>query len=174
MTDREVMQQALEALLYGGGLKKMQAIAALRARLAEPEPEPKAVADEVKAQALDALNRMQSILMMADGRHPRDVLRAFIQLASMPVARLAEPEPDPVAWMVFTQDGQSVFVTDNPTDIGDDQRALPLYTAPPSSPLTREQAIALWADKSDGPSNGEIVSFARAIERAHKITGGQQ
>jgi hypothetical protein len=35
---------------------------------------------------------------------------------------------EPVAWMVYTQDGQSVYVTDNPTDIQEGQRALPLYT----------------------------------------------
>lgn len=45
-----------------------------------------------------------------------------------------------------------------------------LYTAPPQrKPLTREQAIAMWADKSDGPSNSEIVSFAHAIEAMHGI-----
>ena len=38
---------------------------------------------------------------------------------------------EPVAWMVYTQDGQSVYVTDNPTDIQKGQRALPLYTTPP-------------------------------------------
>jgi hypothetical protein len=37
-------------------------------------------------------------------------------------------EQEPVAWMVYTQDGQSVYVTDNPTDIQEGQRALPLYT----------------------------------------------
>jgi hypothetical protein len=42
-------------------------------------------------------------------------------------ARLAQPEQEPVAWMVYTQDGQSVYVTDNPTDIQEGQRALPLY-----------------------------------------------
>ena len=35
---------------------------------------------------------------------------------------------DAVAWMVYTQEGQSVYVTDNPTDIQEGQRALPLYT----------------------------------------------
>lgn len=44
-----------------------------------------------------------------------------------------------------------------------------LYTRP-LEPLTQTKLIALWADKSDGPSNAEIVSFARAIERAHGIT----
>ena len=42
--------------------------------------------------------------------------------------------------------------------------------ARPLEPLTQTKLIALWADKSDGPSNAEIVSFARAIERAHGIT----
>ena len=41
---------------------------------------------------------------------------------------LAQPEQEPVAWMVYTQDGQSVYVTDNPADIQEGQRALPLYT----------------------------------------------
>jgi hypothetical protein len=35
---------------------------------------------------------------------------------------------EPIAWMVYTEDGKSVFITDNPTDIKEDQRALPLYT----------------------------------------------
>jgi hypothetical protein len=37
----------------------------------------------------------------------------------------------PVAWMVYAIDGQSVYVTDNPTDIKLGQRALPLYTEEP-------------------------------------------
>jgi hypothetical protein len=35
---------------------------------------------------------------------------------------------EPIAYMVYTEDGTSVYVTDNPTDIKEDQRALPLYT----------------------------------------------
>lgn len=37
---------------------------------------------------------------------------------------------EPMAWMVYTLDGNSVCVTDNPADFGDRHRALPLYTAP--------------------------------------------
>ena len=37
---------------------------------------------------------------------------------------------EPVALMVYTQDGQSCYVTDNPADISPTQRALPLYTDP--------------------------------------------
>jgi hypothetical protein len=36
----------------------------------------------------------------------------------------------PVAWMVYTQEGQSAFVTDNPAVIHPSQRALPLYATP--------------------------------------------
>jgi hypothetical protein len=49
-------------------------------------------------------------------------------------AALAEPEQEPVAWMVYTEDGQSAYVTDNPTDIASTSKALPLYTAPPQRP----------------------------------------
>lgn len=48
----------------------------------------------------------------------------------------------PVAWMVYTQDGQSCYVTGNPTDILPNQRALPLYTEPfPSDEALLRQAL---------------------------------
>jgi hypothetical protein len=37
-------------------------------------------------------------------------------------------QAEPVAWMVYTEDGESVYVTDNPADIKPSQRALPLFT----------------------------------------------
>ena len=43
-------------------------------------------------------------------------------------AALAEPEQEPVAWMVYTLDGKSVCVTDNPADFTDQHKVLPLYT----------------------------------------------
>jgi len=42
-----------------------------------------------------------------------------------------EQEQEPVAWMVYTQDGKAVCVTDNPADFTNEHRALPLYTHPP-------------------------------------------
>jgi hypothetical protein len=45
----------------------------------------------------------------------------------------AAPVQEPVAWMVYKLDGQSVYVTDNPTDFKEGQRALPLYTTPPAA-----------------------------------------
>lgn len=52
------------------------------------------VAADVKQQALTALNLMQTVLPMDDGRSPRDVLRAYIQLTSAP--RREWPQQD--AW----------------------------------------------------------------------------
>jgi len=84
---------------------------------------------------------------------------------------------EPVAWMVYTLDGQSVCVTDNPADFTADHRALPLYTAPPQrQPLTdgeireiaKGYALGL-AFPYDGPTTPEM--FARAIERKHGIGG---
>ena len=59
-------------------------------------------------------------------------------------------QPKPVAWMVYTVDGGSVYVTDNSTDIQEGQRALPLYTTPPKREwvaLTDEQRLEM-ADNS--------------------------
>ena len=83
-------------------------------------------------------------------------------------------EPVPVAWMHVPYPGsglrQMVSLIQN-REPSLYAATVPLYVAlPQRKPLTREQAIALWADKSDGPSNGEIVSYCRAVERAHGIS----
>jgi len=95
---------------------------------------------EVAQQALEAL---ETVFMP---HHP-----AVISLR----AALEQPEQEPVAWMVYTQDGKSVCVTDNPADFIE-WRSFPLYTHPPR----RE-----WRGLN-GPSNLEIIGFARAIEAA--------
>lgn len=61
---------------------------------------------------------------------------------------------EPVAWMVYTHEGQSVYVTDNPTDIQKGQTALPLFTTPPAQPApVRED----W-----GPGPHEVHSLPPA------------
>ncbi len=70
---------------------------------------------EVAQQALEAL---ETVFMP---HHP-----AVISLR----AALEQPEQEPVAWMVYTQDGKSVCVTDNPADFIE-WRSFPLYTHPP-------------------------------------------
>jgi len=77
----------------------------------------------------------------------------------------------PVAWMVYTKDGMSVYVTDNPTDITDGQQALPLYTTPPQRQwvgLTDAEMDAVtdaqWGSRGDKPIYAAHRAFARAIE----------
>lgn len=60
---------------------------------------------------------------------------------------MAQPEQEPVAWMVYTQEGQSAFVTDNPAQIHPSQRALPLYATPQQR---------TWV----GLSNGEMIGLS--------------
>jgi len=52
---------------------------------------------------------------------------------------------EPIAWMVYTEDGKSVYVTDNPTDIKEDQRALPLYTKQEWQGLTDDEVNEVYA-----------------------------
>ena len=61
-------------------------------------------------------------------------------------------------------------------DVAEGVHYTPVYLHPPQQrkPLLRGEIIGLWKDRSDGPSNAEIISFARAIERAHGITGEQK
>ena len=70
----------------------------------------------------------------------------------------------PVAWMVYTQEGKSAFVTDNPAVIHPSQRALPLYATPQRTwvGLTEQEQHQLWTkwiESMDGWG-----SFYRTIE----------
>jgi hypothetical protein len=74
---------------------------------------------------------------------------------------------EPVAWMVYTQDGQSCYVTDNPADISPTQRALPLYTdpVPTDEALLRQalDALAYWLEHGETPGSHDI------IQRTHDV-----
>ena len=78
-----------------------------------------------------------------------------------------QAKQEPAAWMVYTQDGQSVYVTDNPTDIESNQRALPLYATPQRTwvGLTDEEVSEI-IDAEIGFNScwGPEETFARAIE----------
>jgi hypothetical protein len=139
---------------------------------------------EVMQQALEALEA--SIDVPCYGGHPRQEAAATAlreALAEQPAYRAVKTfhegkpvyvaeqpaQQEPVAWMVYTLDGKSVFVTDNPADFTPDHRALPLYTSPPAQrkPLTDEQI-----ERACVPLGAAMLSFtevARAIEAAHGI-----
>lgn len=40
---------------------------------------------------------------------------------------------------------------------------------PQRKPLTDADLLKLWGPRSDGPENREIISYARAVKRAHGI-----
>ena len=73
-------------------------------------------------------------------------------------AALERPEQEPVAWMVYTQDGKSV--TDNPADFIE-WRSFPLFTHPPRREwrsLSEEEMGHIYV------RSATHEEFARAIE----------
>ena len=109
---------------------------------------------------------------MRDFASLRDFEAAKAVLHDNLCAALAqEPEPvqEQVAWMVYTLDGKSVCVTDNPADFTDQHRVLPLYTAPPQRPrLTDEEIDSIHIHLSNTVGSS-YKTLARAIER--KVRG---
>jgi hypothetical protein len=81
--------------------------------------------------------------------------------------KVVGPVQEPVAWMVYTEDGQSVYVTDNPTDIQAGQRALPLYTSPPKREwvnLTDDDIKEIIGSWGDTPIKGYIRKLMDQIQ----------
>jgi hypothetical protein len=78
--------------------------------------------------------------------------------------RLAQPEPEAIAWMYIKKDGMPV-ITDDP-DYADGTWT-PLYTAPPKKEwvgLTEDERLeAIWESGEDGLT-GDRFDVARAIE----------
>ncbi len=114
---------------------------------------------EAMKQALNAMERIEDLLSSMDVTHLLvygEVNEAIITLCA--AIKSAEKQ-EPVAWMVYTLDGKSVLVTDNPTDFTDQHRALPLYTTQPASPVQDPVAwkhdcaallqndVELWIDR---------------------------
>lgn len=68
--------------------------------------------------------------------------------------------------MVYTKDGQSVYVTDNPTDIQESQRALPLYITPLQRPwvdLTGNEWFEWWRVSKVADETEAEIDFADFI-----------
>ena len=71
--------------------------------------------------------------------------------ASPKYAAQAEKQ-EPVAWMVYTLDGKSVCVTDNPADFTESHRALPLYTIPQPQQVKQEPKPICWEGEDKCPN----------------------
>ena len=129
-------------------------------KLVPVEPTPEMLKSAVQRELVDASHY---------GRL-RDTYRTMLAAAPQPSA-------EPVAWGNFKEDGTLVGLSQYPEDQTNWAGRKPLYTHPQPAkrkPLT-EEAI----DKLDCIPNvpgihfGDVVDFARAIERAHGI-GGQK
>jgi hypothetical protein len=82
---------------------------------------------------------------------------------------------EPVAWMVYTKEGQSVYVTDNPNVIHKEQRALPLYTSPPKREwvnLTDDEIKEIVGAWSDTPVKGYTRKLMDQIQDKLKEKNG--
>ncbi len=100
---------------------------------------------------------------VVDNQHPNGI--PFEQWVNAP-----QQEQEPVAWMVYTEDGKSAYVTDNPHDLVGAYKAFALYTAPPHRewhPLT-DKEIRRMGIETPGQQGGWNLAFARAVERALK------
>ena len=177
MTDRELMQQALDALEADEHdmvpdqeghmvFRKGAAITALNERLAQPEQEQW---DAIPA----AFNEWWNADYDDTGNPYRKDNPAYWAWSGWKAAS-KQPEQEPVAWMVYTQEGQSVYVTDNPTDLQESQRALPLYTTPPQrKPLSDEwihrTTILMGFNPEWTTEIGIAYAIVRAAEAAHNI-----
>ncbi len=90
----------------------------------------------------------------------------YYALREETVTFLAQPEQKPVAWM---QDDIELYVLEEKNILRG--YVIPLYTAPPKrEPLSDETIAKLWGESYSGTTQ-MVRNFARAIEKAHGITG---
>ncbi len=178
MSKDDVLRLALDALTFRPAshadyLSTVTLAAdAIRAALAEPEPEPAAwmvegfgalnTEDEARWRARKEGGLAVFPLYTAPPRRVPDADAAVREIARLKAA-LAESEP--VAW---EHHGRFGFAKLHPD-------ARPLYTAPPKrKPLTEDQIDAIGRDLNPTPGlnlTGYTRRLVRAVERA--IIGGQ-
>ena len=146
MTDRELMQQALEALeadehdmvLDQEGhmvFRKESAITALRERLAQPEQE--LVMKRIKTWS----ERCEEHPDHQQGMISEGMIRARMQEEIDELRQALETEQEPVAWVTGWHDGHCVIRAANPSAIL--PIGIALYTPPPRREwvgLTKEEA----------------------------------
>ena len=99
MTEREALRLALKALEIG-----------------LPLIEDFGSTEQLNAQH-KAITAIYEALAQPEHGWTPERIAGMARLKEAQDKKLAQPEQEPVAWMVYTQDEQSVYVTDNPTDI---------------------------------------------------------
>ena len=161
---REALVPELQELRDRLAREKELNIAALRAALAEPEPEP-------VAWLLDEGDGSGKYLTFGKPEYYKGV-----PLYIAPPIRRSEPEP--VAIHQFRKRGCIDWFDGHPdhTDGRGPYVSRTLYTAPPPRrPLTDEEIERLWYPSASIAEAGKRrVAFGRAIERAHGIGGNDE
>ena len=118
---------------------------------------------EAAQQALEAMHSFES----GTGGIYRGEFAAEITALR---AALAEPV-QPVAWIYQNANTDTEYLVWKRGEGGRNWR--PLYTAPPQrKPLAEEDLRRMWA--AYAPIVGGVIDFARAVERAHGIIGGEE
>jgi len=139
---------------------------------------------EAAQQALEALEKSRVFVTTREKiKHPEGTEWYDGTITALRAALAQQQEQEPVAWMVYTQDGKSVCVTDNPADFTDEHRALPLYTHPPRRETEQEadypeeklQAVAEYiSDKYHvwyGVAARDIEEVLRQSARCGLVSG---
>ena len=143
MTDRELLQQALDALEAWDARGRLRVIEAIRTRLAQPEPNIQWVelsdndAEELKA-AIEKEGRKPNATLTNEGTMP-----------------------EPVAWAKLTNGLLLDFILPEEHESYEGEYTIPLYTAPP-----KKEWVGLTDDErylNDGRSEEEI-EYAKSIE----------
>ena len=157
MTDRELLQQALDALEIQVQVKRVKnVIEAIRTRLAQPEP------DWRKKIAI-ALHYPECWDTAC-----YDTLESAIYetvcWSGCSTCNAAQPEPEPVAWMEIENylDEENLWDERKVLLEYDNGKAVPLYTAPPKKEwvgLTDEEIKEVFYAAEDG-----YLFLSKAIE----------
>ena len=183
MTDREIMQQALEALDAYSWEQVQSATTALRDRLEQPEQEP------VAWIGLNLDNMAEAFHRVIEEHHSRknpfhdpvngDAMIALRELRGLiaymkrntaPPQR--KPEQEPVAWLYRDSWGTMKLSQVTPPPVG----AFPVYTTPQQrKPLSDEwihrTTVLLGFNPEWTTEIGIAHAIVRAAEAAHDIKG---
>ena len=159
MTDKEVMQMALDALELLNGAQTTDGIfiytdqetKVLRAALAQPELNARELAKMHRSAWKNVRSEYKDdpeccFALGFDAGYDAVARRVEPPLSesgagfeSLPASPIAQPEPEPVAWMLTELDGTPLIdcgdlvVKPRPFLVSDKTDCIPLYTAPPKS-----------------------------------------